>query len=186
MVPVKHSVQIFSFDPLTAVEHHVQHIVLRRCSAFLCGKALAGSLDHDLHHEPIHAVQLFDIEISLQGEQRNCGGDSRLFPHAFCLRPGLPHADPTDGKYLIALGGCGIALDSTCHDPTQIDHLRAGVNLFSGLRQRKGGKPCFLCQQLGVALGAAGIGGINDRVHKILFSKNKTQRMTDLPVSTAS
>ena len=96
MVPVQHGVQIFRLDPLAAAPHHVQHIVFRRCAVFLRGKAFACSLDHDFHHESIHAVQLLDIEISLQGEQRNRGGDSRLFPHAFRLCPSLPYANSTN------------------------------------------------------------------------------------------
>ena len=57
------------------MEHHIQHIVLLRCAVFLFGKALACGFDHDLHHEAVDAVQLFDIKVPLQGEQRNIGRD---------------------------------------------------------------------------------------------------------------
>ena len=67
-----------------------------------CGPDAIGTRD---------AVQLFHIEIALQGEQRNVGRDSRIFPHAVRLRSGLPHADTADGAYLIALCDIGIALD---------------------------------------------------------------------------
>ena len=166
MVPVKHSAQTFSFDPLTAVEHHVQHIVLFGGAAGLCRERLAHRFDHDLHHGTVNTVQFFDIKVPLQGEQRNVNRDPRLFPHAVRLCPGLPHADTADGAYLVTLCGLGIALDRACHDPAKVNNLRSGKD--SLLRFRKGihRKSGFLRQQLSIMFCATGIGGVNNCVYR--------------------
>ena len=111
-------------------------------------------------------MQLFHIKVPLQGEQRNVSRDCRLFPYAVRLRPGLSHADAADGAYPIALCGLGIALDRPCHDPAKVNNLRSGKDPFlrfcKGMHRKSG----FLRQQLSIMLCAAGIGGVNNCVHR--------------------
>ena len=148
------------------MEHHIQHIVLIRRAVFLFGKSFACRFDHDFHHKAVDAVQLFDIKVSLQGKQRNISRDRRLFPHAVRLRSGLSHADTADGAYLVTLCGLGIALDRACHDPAKVDNLRSGkdslLRFCKGIHRKSG----FLRQQLSIMLCAAGIGGVNNCVHR--------------------
>ena len=87
-----------------------------------------AQFDHDLHHEEVDAVQLFDIKVPLECEQRNVYWNSCLFSHAFRLRSGLPHADSANRSDMITLSGFGIAFNGTCRDPAEVNDLGAFGN----------------------------------------------------------
>jgi len=77
------------------------------------------------------------------------------------------------GAHPIASGRGGIALDGARHDPAKIDDFRAGGNRLFCLGQRIDRKPRLFGKQQGISLRAAGVSGVDDRVHKIVLSKSK-------------
>ena len=165
MIPGQHRRQVLLPHPVSAVEHHVQHVRLVGGGGCFGGQFFPGGLDHDGHHQAIESPELFQVEVPLQGEQGDVAGDGRLAPDDVGLGPRPGHGHGADGPDPVFFRGGGITLDLARPDPAQIENFRPGGEGLICLDQGEGGQAGGLGQQGGIALGAAGVGGVENGVH---------------------